>query len=644
MFLDMVGFTAATHADEAATLRLLEEQEELFAPVLADFRGRKIKSTGDGFLAEFESALKATHAALEIQRRCHERNGRKDSPPIFVRIGVHLGDVEPRGSDIFGDAVNIAARIEPLARPGGICLSGAVYEQVRNRISERLEQVESAAMKGLAGVVEVYRVILPWEVTRGVTDGTSPNRLAVLPLSNISADPKDEYFADGLTEELITVLSRIRELRVIARTSVMTYKTPGRSVSQIGRELGVRYLLEGSVRKANNRLRITLQLIDVATQEHTWAESYDRQLDDVFAIQSEVAERTAAALRMELVASEKESIRKRPTLSLEAYNSFLKGLYASHGSTYEDYTASIRLLEDAIERDPDFVVAGSILANQYVALSGETIEPVRAFARARELVSHVLTLDPNSPEAHLARGNLAYQGDLDWAVAETEFRRAIDLNPSAAGTRLWYALLLRSLQRFEEAAEQARAAADLDPFWERAHIILGEILLAAGKDPEALRVGEDLRDRAPTAIGPHLLLAAIHMRAGRTERAQVEVDLVTGPIDRVHRFIRASLRAVLGQTEEARQCITELEGASEGEYISPWWLAALYADLGETEAALTVLERPGWGGAMGGLYFHYLDVYFDPIRSELRFQAQLRRLSLPTSYPSRTILSVSRGS
>lgn len=632
MFLDAVGFTAATNADEARSMQLLEEQEALIGPVIVAHLGRQVKSTGDGLLAEFDSALKATQCGIEIQRRLDEWNSRNSSAPIRVRIGIHLGDVLERGSDIFGDAVNIASRIEPMAAPGGVCVSGAVREQVRNKISETLEALSPVNLKGISTPVEVYRIVLPWTVPAGTAQVPTRNRLAVLPLANISPDPNDEYFADGLTEEITTVLSKIPHLRVIARTSVLPYKAATKSVTTIGTELGVSAVLQGSVRKAGNRLRVTLQLIDVASQEHTWSESYDRDLQDVFVIQSEIAERTAAALRLELLGPERESIHRRPTSNLAAYNLYLRGLHQLTGLTYESYAASIRFLEQAVQADPNFAGACAMLANQLISLSGETIPPDVAFPRARELIERALRSDPGSSEAHLARGNLAFQDEHDWALAETEMRRALELNPSSAPAHYWYASVLRTLLRLDDALVQIRLAADLDPAWERIPVVAGGLYLEAGDFAAAEAEVERSLLRSPGSVDPLLLRCSIYIRSGRADEARRVLDQTEGTVPARSRLERASLRALLGDPAEARECLREMEHNAPGGHVSTWWVAALYASAGDAETAFAVLERDARQGSRAGLWFHYSELAYDPIRKDPRFEQLLRDLKLPTVY------------
>ncbi|MGP8075248.1 MAG: adenylate/guanylate cyclase domain-containing protein, partial [Thermoplasmata archaeon] len=316
MFTDMVGYSALAQSDEAAALAALDQHNRLLRPIFARFRGREVKTVGDAFLVEFESALDATRCALELQRSLHDYN--LASPGEWktqIRIGIHVGDVVQTDGDVLGDAVNIASRIEPLADPGGICLTQQTYDQVQNKISAQIVKMPPVLLKNIRLPMSVYKILEPWDSRTPVDVSTvgraSGRHLAVLPLVNISLDPGDGYFADGLTEELIAVLSQVRDLSVIARTSITPYKSTQKSIAQVGAELGVDAILEGSVRKAGQRIRITLQLIDVATQRHIWASSYNREIDDVFAVQTDVAQRTAEALRLEFSHAELAGVPRK---------------------------------------------------------------------------------------------------------------------------------------------------------------------------------------------------------------------------------------------------------------------------------------------------------------------------------------------
>jgi len=628
MFTDMVGFTAAAQDDEAAALRLLHEQEEIVRPLFSAHHGREIKEIGDGFLVEFESALRAAQCAIDIHQHLEERNSRPGSSPIRLRIGIHLGDVEELGGDIFGDAVNIASRIQPLAGPGGICISGPVYDQIRNKLPARFEKLEPTALKNVRVPTDIYRVPLPWETPVPSTSPVTAARLAVLPLANISPDPKDEYFADGLTEELISAFCKIHGLRVIARTSVNQYKGTTKSLTQIGGELDVGSVLEGSVRKAGNRLRITLQLIEVNSQEHVWAQSYDRELDDVFAVQTEIAEKTAAALRLELLGTARESIRKRPTDDLVAYNSYLRGIHALRQSTEEGYVRSVRFFEEAIQRDPNFSLACSYLANTLILLAGDTLAPRETFPRAKALVEKALDLDPDSSDAHTACGNLALQSDQNWELAEIEFQRAISLNPSNADAHFWYAMLLRVVQRFDEAVEELRTTIELDPLWWLPRDWLIVVDFACGDFETAIALAEEERDRSPGNPGIHIELGSIFARAGRMDEARREAELSSGPVNNHDRWNRAVLRGILGDSSEARTLLEEWREASRTRFVNLALLAGLHVVLGETEKAFECLDRDFELGDRC-LWSDYQWLAFDSIRDHPRFQSKLTRLGIP---------------
>jgi class 3 adenylate cyclase/TolB-like protein len=639
MITDVVGFTASAQANEADALARLREQEEILRPLFEPFKGREIKSTGDGFLVEFESALGALECAVEIQRRMRERNSNRPRPPSELRIGIHVGDVEESGGDIFGDAVNIASRVEPLAEPGGVCLSEPVYVQVRNKVPYPLEKLGPKTLKGVREPVEVYRVRLPWAVSEVPTGSSTSPRLAVLPLANISPDPKDEYFADGLTEELISVLSQVRGLRVIARTSVMPYKSAPKPIPQIGVELGVDSVLEGSVRKAGNQLRITVQLVDVRTQEHRWAKTYDRTLENVFAIQAEVAEQTAGALKVELLRSEREAIRESPTASVTAYEFYLRGIrewqqgYWEGHSVQEHVGQVTKLFERAIQEDPKFSAAYSGLANFLLGQMSDVLPERVVGPRVRELVAKALELNPNSSDAHSAQGNLAFQVDHEWTRAEAEFQQAIALNPSNAAARFWYGFLLQVLQRYTEAKKQYLAAIEIDPLWLGVRRNLVWVTMVSNDLASAVSSAEALLERFPDNLLARGTLAWMYAFAGRREEAvELTAPLAAAP-DLDPWSNRAAVLAYLGQPQEARALLAAWEEGRLPWYLSLLDAAAYYALVGDTEKALSVLEREQTEGDRA-LWAPYRMSWFDSIRNDPRFVAMIRAMKLPTTVAS----------
>ncbi len=387
MFTDMVGYSALTQRNEALALELLEEHRRLLRPLFAEHGGRVIGTTGDGFHVEFGSALQALRSALEAQRVLNDRNATLPvERGIRIRIGIHVGDVVFSEGNVYGDGVNIAARLEPLAEPGGICISQQVYDQVHTKIDVPLATMGKPALKNIQTPIEVYRVMLPWAGQPGSTSPATAHMMtpepsaqthrpaadrmsiAVLPLANLSPDPDNEYFSDGLTEDILTQLSKIRRLKVISRTSAMQYKKTSKNVREIGRELSVATILEGGVRKAGNKVRISVQLIDAGTDEHLWAETYDRELADIFAIQSDVARQITDALKAYVSPEERARIEHQPTHNVEAYQAYLKGLFLWNQRSDASVNAGIEQFRRAIELDPRYAPAHVGLADSYIVL------------------------------------------------------------------------------------------------------------------------------------------------------------------------------------------------------------------------------------------------------------------------------------
>ncbi|MGC2034016.1 MAG: adenylate/guanylate cyclase domain-containing protein [Thermoplasmata archaeon] len=631
MFTDMVGYSALAQADEAAALAVLDRHNRLLRPIFPRHHGHEVKTIGDAFLVEFESALDAVRCALELQRTLHDYDlSSPDEWKIWIRIGIHVGDVERSGGDLLGDAVNIASRIEPLADPGGICLSQQAYDQVQNKISEPIVRMPPVALKNIRLPMSVYKIVAPWDTAPAEATVSGPaigRHLAVLPLANISPDPGDGYFADGLTEELISVLSQVRDLGVTAHTSVIPYKTNPRSIAQVGAELGVDTVLEGSVRKAGKRMRITLQLVDVATQRHIWASSYDRELDDVFAVQIDIAERTAAALRLELSPAERTKVPRRPTADLAAYDLYLRGLAAAADLKGKHFDEAVRCFEQATTLDPQFAEAFAAWANLYVAAAGDFIPMREVIPRARELVARALELDPRSSDAHAALANITFQFDHDWDRAEAEFEEAISLNPSNVVALRFYALMLFALARYGEAMEISRRAIRLDPGGSHRGL-LAWALIESGEFDAGIAMSERDRDSDPGSVGAHVALGMFYLTAGRTADALKEADPPLPGPDAPERFDHALLNALVGRPEEARAVVAEAERGEARTYTSRTFLAMLYGALGEGSRALDLLEEDYREGERV-FWLWYRGVYFDGIRDDPRFIALLRLYGLP---------------
>jgi len=484
MQTDIVGYTAMTQRDETVALALLSEHNATLRAVFTRHRGTEIKALGDGFLVEFSSALDAVQCAIEIQSGLRERNAAdSDLTPIRIRIGLHVGDVIHRGDDVFGDGVNITSRIEPLADAGGIALSQQVYSQVWNKVDLPMINLGPQQLKNVHVPIEVYRLDLAGspENARTVlaplplTD--RERRIAVLPFANISPDLQDVYLADGITEELTFTLSKISELKVIAKTSVMRYREVEESITEIGRELGVNTIIEGSVRKAGKRIRTTVQLIDVDSQEHLWSEAYDGEIDDLFTVQREIAVQVADALRVHLLPTEREEIAKVPTESRDAHTNYLRGRYAWSQWNEGALLNAIEYFRQAIDLDPNFALAYAGLADTYSLMAYLGFLPSsEAHRHASEAVKRALSLDDSVAEAHssLAMLKIVFSGHLE--EAEADLLKAIELNPNCAAAHQWYALVLSATGREEEALRERQLAEELDPLALVFNVAVGQLL------------------------------------------------------------------------------------------------------------------------------------------------------------------------
>ncbi len=636
MFTDMVGFTASAQIHEAAALKLLQEQEKLVRPVLAAHHGREIKSTGDGFLVEFGSALQAIECAIEIQRRLHKRNSQSAVGPIELRIGLHLGDIERRRGDVFGDAVNVASRIGPCAVPGGICISGPVFDQVRNKIPHTLEKLEARALKNVRFPVDIYRVVLPWKVSVPPAETSSLAGLAVLPFANISPDPKDEYFADGLTEELITVLSQLRGLRVIARTSVIQYKSTTKPVSQIGSELGVSSVLEGSVRKAGNRLRITVQLIDVSTQGHAWANTYDRELADVFAVQAEIAKQVSEALKIEMLPAEEARLKAKPRVRPESYMAYLKGRTLMSDWSESSQKAAQQQFELAVSLDGRNAAAYAGLGDTtlYVSVWNPRLPRAGALEACRALVARATELDPNLAEAQCCLGEILW-GYLQYAAAEKQLKLAISLNPSYSWAHYQYGMFLQDEDRADEALRELAIAEGADPF--RAGILAAhaDLLIWLGRLDEAKVKIERLGQIEGSGQAYHYALARYYLAQSDFARFRSQVDqFEPGPEESSPRYWPlwrdAFCAAVTGQPERAKEFLRELEALPPDEVLAIN-LAQVYGYgygcLSDLDGCFRWLEKAVQDRRIAFREWR-MDPLLEPVRKDPRFRVLLKQMNL----------------
>jgi len=463
---DVAGYSRLVEADEEGTLSQWKALwGTVIEPKIKEHRGRIARVIGDGILAEFASVIDAVRCAVEVQRSVAERNANAPQDKrIEFRVGINFGELIIEHGDFWGDGVNIAARLEALAHPGGICVSGRVQEDTQGKLEIAFEFMGEQNLKNIVRPVRVYRVRFD-----GVTESTpalplpSKPSIAVLPFQNMSGDPSEDYFADGVVEEITTALSRIRWLFVIARNSSFTYKGRMVDVKQVGRELGVRYALEGSVRKAANRVRVTAQLIDAVTGHHVWAERYDRELAAIFALQDEITERVVAAVEPQLYAAEGIRAKRKPPESLDAWECVVRALSCVNSRSQNDYAMARELLERAIELDPAYAQAYALFA--YVmgleVLYGWKPREI-ALARALEAAQKAVVLDSDDAWAHFALG-FVYGMTRRAEEAVVEHEKALALNPNFALAYTYQGSALAYLGRGEEALLKIDASERLSP-------------------------------------------------------------------------------------------------------------------------------------------------------------------------------------
>jgi len=601
MITDIVGYTRLVQRNERVALELLSEHNETIRDLLAAHGGREVKTMGDGFLVEFASMLQAVTCAVDIQKRFHQRNRMtEESRQFLVRIGLHAGDVVCRGDDVFGDGVNIASRIEPLAEPGGICLSQPAHGHVWNKLDMQMQSLGRKPLKNVEQPMEVYRIVMPWEKAASDSGPSAAmDRVAVLPLINISPDPDDAYFTDGMTEELIYTLSKVAGLKVIAQTSVMTYKGTDIPVRQIGRELGVGSVLEGSVRKSGDRVRITVQLINAANEEHLWSQRYDRMLADVFSIQEGIAHDVTEELRSVLhpvKPSPAGSVsRKRPTVDLAAYTLYLRGRHFWSRRSREAMEKAIEYFQQAIAADPGFAVAYSGLADCYTVMANHGhAQPSEAFGKAREAARKAIELDPDLAEAHASLGLVYAEFERDHETAEAEFRRAIDLNPNYTSAHHWYANELMSLGRSEEALHEIEKASELDPHSLMIRYAKGAALQELGRLEEAQSSFRKALEVEPGFAPAMVSLAETEMAFWNWDEAErpIREILQRGtPADPVIQFFYAYSRLIQSDVGPAERFIDAFMEQSLSTPILGQRIGILLNFLRRFDEAVTVLRR-----------------------------------------------------
>jgi adenylate cyclase len=564
---DVKGYSRLMGEDEVATVRTLTAYREVMAALIRERRGRVVDAPGDNVLAEFASVVDAVECAMELQREFKSRNAELPAlRRLEFRIGINLGDVIVEGERIYGDGVNIAARVEGLAEPGGVSISGTVYDQVKNKLPLAYEPLGEHVVKNIREPVRVYRVLpeprptgagpgiqqivgrLSWRRTAlllglvllVVAGGVAvwnfssrsrppgfelPDRpsVAVLPFENMSGDAGQAYFSDGITEDLITGLSKLSGLFVIARNSVFAYKGKAVKPAQVSRELGVRYVLEGSVRRAGNRVRITAQLVDATTGYHVWAERYDRDLKDVFALQDEVTQKIVGVLAVKLTLPEQDRLGRAPTRNVEAYDYVLRGLEYHRRTTREANAEARKMYTRAVQLDPEYAMAYAALGWTYLqAWQFQWSRDPETLERAFELAQKAIVRDDSLAGPHdlLAQVYL-WKKEHDRAIAEAE--RAVVLAPNDADSYETLAEVLAWSGRADEAVEYIKQAMRLNPEYPVFYLwALGHAYYLTERSDDAIATLRKVLARNPNFVAAHAFLAVLYDERGLAEEARAE--------------------------------------------------------------------------------------------------------------------------
>ena len=672
MFTDMVGYSALAQHNDKLAMELLEEHRAVLREIFPRFNGTEIKTIGDAFLVEFNSALEAAQCAIEIQRTLAKRN--HDVPTerrIEIRMGIHIGDVVHRGGDVYGDGVNIASRIESLAGAGGICVSMDVERQIRNAMETRFEKLAPTELKNISVPMELFRIVLPWErpsptaakseirspksekrsllvaavlllllvigigwwwTTRpsaghvalqsGSTD-IPPKSIAVLPFDSLSEDKSNAFFAEGVQDEILTRLAKVADLKVIARTSTQKFKSAPENLPDIARQLGAMNILEGSVQKVNDQVRVNVQLINALTNAHLWAEIYDRKLTDIFSVESDIAKTIADTLQAKLSGSEQRAIAARPTENTEAYQLYLKGRFFWNKRTGQDLKVALDYFQKAVAADPNYAAAyagegdTSMLIPMFSAGT-----PKEYFPKAEAAVRHAIALDETTAEGHAALGNLLFV-QMNFTESEKEFRRAIELNPNYATAHHWYGnSLLASLGRFDEAIAEGKRSVELDPLSLINNADLGSTFMVARRYDDAIA-----QLQRTLALDANFYYA--HWNLGETLYYKGDLAGCIRECEKAHALdeqdpeplaLLAQAYIKTGRRTEALKILDELNETARRNYVRPELFAMIYAALGDKSKAIRLLEDEYQNRDGFDLTGIKTDPRLDPLRDEPRFQ------------------------
>lgn len=632
MFTDMVGYTALMQENEHQAKINRDRHRSVQQEATTRYSGKILQYYGDGTLIIFKSAVEAAGCAAGIQRELQKE------PKVPLRIGIHIGDIVHDDEGVYGDGVNIASRIEGLAKSGSVLISGKMADDIKNHPNFSFQSMGTFNLKNVKEPVEVFALtneglIVPDPEEIQSQKAERVNSIAVLPFINMSSDPENEYFSDGLTEELLNALCKVDGLMVTARTSSFVFKSKNRDIREIGKQLGVRTILEGSVRKAGNRVRVTAQLISAVDGFHVWSETYDRQLEDIFEIQDEISQKITNKLREQFSPKKaKEKLVIPSTSSLEAYNLYLKSLFYQNKWTLIDSQTAIKLLEQAIELDPDFALAYAELSGVYgfLAATGK-MSPQIAFPRVKEYAFKAQQLDPDLSDSHLALGNYYFWMEWNWKEANKCFNQAIKQNPSCAEAYLHKSMYSFAARKIKEAFVAIQLSLQLDPLSGPANHLLALIYLVMDKKDKALeQVQKTLK------IDPNFLLArnlegSLKIEQQEYEKAAAIFEKVMDIPGNEAAALSAlgRIHAKQGETDKAKEYLDRLLALEKEMPDRPisFQIALLYAGVKDADNMFLQLNRC-LESRNGEIVFMQFYTPFEEYRKDPRYRELTRKLGL----------------
>ena len=590
MFTDIVGYTALMGKDEQNAFRLLDQNRELQKPIIEEFNGRWIKELGDGVMASFNTVSDAVNVAINIQEACNAANN------FQLRIGIHQGEVLFKDDDVFGDTVNIAARIQGAANPGCIFISDSVHRNISNKKEIETRFVKEEKLKNVSQPIKMYQVLYAGSEIIEAEKSLEPvveNSIAVLPFANMSSDPEQEYFSDGISEEIINALAQVPGLKVIGRTSSFAFKGKNMDLKVIGEQLKVRYILEGSVRRAGTKLRITTQLINVTDGFHLYSEKFDRELEDIFAIQDEISEEILHAIKIKLFGSEINAVFKKYTDNVEAYQLYLKGKFYYNKYTQEGFLKAIDYFNQAIAVDPNYAIAYAGIAYCYQTLTHFSWLPGnQGLLLAKKAAQQSIQIDDQIAESHIAMGRIKLHTEWNFKEAFIELKKAVVINPNNPEVYVQLGMCAILLGHNEEAMEYCNKAISLDPF-STMNVWMAAIVPIVAKDADkSLEISKQVIELNPDFFGGHLFAGVAYSYLEKFEEAFQEYKTAVRLQNIPYSLGSLGVHyGILGEKTKARELIKEMKQLKDIEFSGNNFIADVYIALGEWDTAFKYYNR-----------------------------------------------------